>query len=350
MKKLFLSSLILALSISWLDGQVTAPSIPAPNYNPDGYFPGVNLSVAEFGKGNLYGKNYVYPVEEEFAYFQSKGFKIVRIPFKWERVQPQMLGNLDSFNLKELDRCVSQANQHGLIVLLDPHNYGGRNVNGKNALIGIDPQLTTADFNDLWVKLATHYQDNPLVWFGLMNEPHKQTAQLTAQIMQSAVSAIRAVGAKNRILVPGTSWTGAHSWITSGNGAAYENFKDPGNNFVFEIHQYLDKDSSGTHTEVVPGIGAKCLVAFTNWAREHHFKAFLGECGWDGNPANPQANIEGDAILSVLDQNRDVYIGYTYWAAGPWWHDYMYSVEPTGLKEGTPVDKNQLAVLTKHLH
>jgi len=357
MKKLLLSVLALSALTSLASSQTTpvsnqAPSTPAPaaSYSPGGYFPGVNLAGGEFGKiGDALNFHYVYPTDAEFTYFQGKGLKIIRLPFKWERLQPQLLGDLDPQNLAQLDRCVGTATKLGLVVLLDPHNYGGRQIDGKGALIGIDPQLTNDAFNDFWVKLANHFKDNPLVWFGLMNEPHKQTAQMNAETMQSAVNAIRAAGAKNRILVPGTSWSGAHSWIKSGNAAAMENFKDPADNFVFEVHQYLDKDSSGTHPQAVPGIGAKCLVAFTTWAKAHHFKAVLGEFGWDGNPANPQANIEGDALLGYMDQNKDVWTGYTYWSAGPWWGKYAYSVEPTGLKENAPADKNQMAVLLKHL-
>ena len=326
-----------------------APPPPAASYNASGYFPGVNLSGAEFGRGSILHTNFTYPSDAEFAYFQGKGLKIIRLPFTWDRVQPQLLGDLDPQNVAELDRCVSTASKLGLVVLLDVHSYGGRSVNGKGALVGIDPQLTNDAFSDLWVKLANHFKDNPLVWFGLMNEPNRQKAEVNAATMQSVVNAIRAAGAKNRILVPGTSWTGAHSWIGSGNAAAFENFKDPGDNFAFEVHQYLDKDSSGTHPQAVPGIGSTCLVAFTTWAKAHHVKGFLGEFGWDGNPANPQANIEGDAMLSYMDQNKDVWIGYTFWSAGPWWGKYMYSVEPTGLNTGTPVDKNQMSVLTKHL-
>jgi endoglucanase len=342
-------SLLIAQSNSDSAPALVSPS-PQASYNAVGYFPGVNLSVAEFGKGSQLNKNYTYPTDAEISYFHGKGLKIVRIPFKWERIQPKVRGDLDPTNLENLDRCVATASRLGMVVLIDPHNYGGRSVDGKNALVNIDPQLTNEDFNDFWIKLANHYKDNPLVWFGLMNEPHKQTAAQDAATMQSAVNAIRGTGAKNRILVPGTSWTGAHSWIKSGNGLAFANFTDPGNNFAFEVHQYLDKDNSGTHTDVVPGKGATSMVAFTEWAKQHHFKAFLGEAGWDGNPANTQANVEGDALLSYMDQNKDVWIGYTYWAAGPWWHNYMYSVEPAGLKEGAPVDRNQMSVLAKHLN
>jgi endoglucanase len=348
MNKLLLTVALMPFALSCAMAQMPSNS-DSSSYSPDGFFPGVNISAAEFGRGTTLYKNFVYPNDKEFAYFQSKGFKIVRIPFKWERVQPKLMGDLDPQNLKELDRCVSQANQDGLVVLLDVHNYGGRDVNGQGAMIGRSPDLTNDQFNDFWLKLGGHFKDKPMVWIGLMNEPHVQTAEETAGIMQSAVNAIRAAGIQNRILVPGTSWTGAHSWISSGNGAAYENFKDPGNNFAFEVHQYLDKDNSGTHPEAVEGSGSSRLVDFTGWAKDHHFKAFLGEFGWDGNPSDIQADIEGDALLSYMDQNKDVWIGYTYWAAGPWWKNYMYSVEPDGLKAGAPVDKNQMSVLTKHL-
>jgi len=319
-----------------------------------GYYPGVNLAGAEFGKsGGSIGKNYVYPNLSEFQYFQSKGMKIIRIPFRWERIQPELRGELDSANLAELDRCVAEATKLGLSVLLDVHNYGARpDPSGikKGLFIGMDPELPGDAFNDLWVKLATHYKDNAMVWFGLMNEPHKHPAQLNAEIMQSAVNAIRATGAKNMILVPGTWYSGAHSWIKSGNAEAFKNFKDPANNFAYEVHQYLDKDNSGTHAEAVPNAGSTRLTAFTQWAKQHHAKGFLGEFGWDRNPDNKQAQKEGEDLLNAMDKNKDVWIGYAYWSAGSWWTPtYMYLLEPEGLKAGTPVDRAQMSVISKHL-
>ncbi len=325
----------------------SAAATPSPSpYRPVGYHPGVNLAVAEFGKGDELGKTYAYPGTAEFAYFHSKGMRVVRIPFLWERVQPVVRGDLRPADVAELDRCVAQANQLGLAVLLDVHNYGGRTVAGKHCFVGMDAELSGADFNDLWVRLAKRYQDRPLVWFGLMNEPHQHSAQLNAQLMQAAVDAIRATGARNLITVPGTAYTGAHSWISSGNAAAFETFKDPGDNVVFEVHQYLDQDHSGSHAEAVPGAGAKRLTAFTAWAKAHHVRALLGETGWSQQPAAMQ---EGEAELAAMDHDRDVWLGFTYWAAGPWWGTYMYSLEPEFPKGGAPVDKPQMSVVANHL-
>jgi endoglucanase len=33
-------------------------------------------------------------------------------------------------------------------------------------------------------------------------------------------------------------------------------------------------------------------------------------------------------MLAFVTENSDVWAGALWWAAGPWWGDYMFSVEP----------------------
>jgi endoglucanase len=33
-------------------------------------------------------------------------------------------------------------------------------------------------------------------------------------------------------------------------------------------------------------------------------------------------------MLAFVAENSDVWAGALWWAAGPWWGDYMFSVEP----------------------
>jgi len=66
----------------------------------------------------------------------------------------------------------------------------------------------------------------------------------------------------NVVTVPGNAWTGAHSWLKSDygtpNGTVMKGIVDPGKNMVFEVHQYLDADSSGTSATCVSAtIGAE---------------------------------------------------------------------------------------------
>ena len=49
-------------------------------------------------------------------------------------------------------------------------------------------------------------------------------------------------------------------------------------------------------------------------------------------------------MLSYLDQNSGVWLGWTYWAAGPRWGEYLFTLEPSG-----GADRPQMAILEKHI-
>src|ERR1700693_266997 len=63
---------------------------------------GINLSGGEFNPERnpaIYGKDYIYPSPDELDYYASKGFAVVRLPFRWERLQPSLFGELDRTEL-----------------------------------------------------------------------------------------------------------------------------------------------------------------------------------------------------------------------------------------------------------
>ena len=61
--------------------------------------------------------------------------------------------------------------------------------------------------------------------------------------------------------------------------------RDPLDNMVLEVHQYLDKDGSGTNAKCVSAeIGVERLQRFTTWLRENKRRALLGEIGGGANP------------------------------------------------------------------
>jgi endoglucanase len=175
-----------------------------------------------------------------------------------------------------------------------------------------------------------------------MNEPNTQTATEWVQGANAAIQAIRDQGATQKILVSGSYWDGAHSWTSTDNDTVMLNgVTDPLHNFNFEVHQYLDSDFSGEHTTVVPGAGATVLQSITDWARTNHQQLFLGEYGFAADAASMK---EGQALVDYMHANADVWMGSTYWAAGPWWDNYAFSVEPVG-----SVDKPQMKVLDTYL-
>ena len=285
-----------------------------------------------------------------------------RLPFRWERLQ---LTNNAAFNSAESNRLVSfvsYASGQGVHVILDPHNFQRYwplidNYNdmqsGSVGVIGSSVVPNSA-FSNFWYRIAniSSFKNNPNVIFGLMNEPNavQETQMVTSE--NAAIAAIRATGATNMIFVPGNRWTGAWTWSDSDSyGAANSNtmlnIVDPGSNYVYEVHQYLDSDGSGTQNSIVSvDIGWQRLTNFTAWARANNVKAFLGEF------AVPSAIIGGTGIggqaltnmLSYISTNSDVWLGWTYWGGGPWWgSNPTFLIEPAN--PGNPTDQPTMSII-----
>ena len=114
---------------------------------------------------------------------------------------------------------------------------------------------------------------------------------------------------------------------------------DPGNNYVFEVHQYLDANGSGSDDGVVSAdIGWQRLTDFTAWARANHVRGFLGEYGAPGNTIGG-SGLGGPALtnmLSYIRTNADVWLGWTYWGGGPWWGPTpTFPIEPSNISNPT---------------
>ncbi len=319
---------------------------PAPTAIPANltYYRGVNLTGGEIswvGWPGTFGLNYTYPRAAEFDYFKSKGLNLIRLPFRWERLQPTLNGPLDGAALAHLDIAVGYARTRGMQVLLDPHNFARYRLGSSDYLIG-SPQVPNAAYADFWRKLAQHYANEPNLYFGLMNEPH-DTGGLWPAAAQAAVSAIREVDSSHTIFVPGECWTGAWTWQEC-NGSLSIN--DPQNKIVYEAHQYFDRDGSGNYAGSYDAEGATAntgverVQPFIAWLQAHNAQGFLGEYGVPND--DPRWLEVTERMLTRLDQAG---IGATYWAAGPWNGSSPVVIEPYPNGD----DKPQLATIRRHL-
>jgi endoglucanase len=296
---------------------------------------GVNIAGAEF---EAIGGRWRWPSLTNLAYYLGKGFTVFRIPFRWERLQPELRGPLPEEALQGLDAIIAAINAQGAIAILDAHNYGRRE---KTIIGGSGSPVSAADFADFWGRMAARYKAQPLVWYNLMNEPHDMPAQANLEAQNAACLAIRKAGARAKVLFSGNAWTGAHSWIKSGNGAVMLGARDPADNYAFDVHQYLDPGFGGSGPKPVLGVGAHILAAVTIWARAHRKKLFLGEFG--GGPS--QAFLtELDSLLAYVVANKDVFIGATYFAGGGGWGRNPGSTDPV---DG--VEKPQIQMLEEYL-
>ena len=177
------------------------------------YF-GVNLAGADFGATQDGGDNlpgifethYIYPNQDEVDYFASKRINIVRLPFRWERLQKSLNDDFDSDEFNRLKSFVDTTTEKGVFVLLDPHNYA----RFHGTVIGTNAVPFTA-FANFWGRLADLFKDNPRVIFGLMNEPSRMRTDQWREAANIAIAEIRERNAGNLILVPSNGFTGGHS-------------------------------------------------------------------------------------------------------------------------------------------
>ena len=88
---------------------------------------------------------------------------------------------------------------------------------------------------------------------------------LVVNLNQAAINGIRAAGATSQyITVEGNDWTGARTWTSGKNGATMGALTDPQNKIIYQMHQYLDSDGSGTSATCVSStIGQERIQAAT---------------------------------------------------------------------------------------
>lgn len=296
---------------------------------------GVNLAGAEFGSSTLPGiafKNYVYPNATELAYIADKGANVIRLPFRWERLQPQAKTPLNAAELQLIQNTVAQAKAKGLCVLLDVHNYAKYYSDSLAANIPLQDA-----FVDLWLRLAVVFNDPEATVFGLMNEPVNMPVEEWAALSKRTLAALRAAQSSNWVFIAGGRWSGAHDWFAGSvsNASQFANLHDPLHRTILEVHQYADQNFSGTQLECRPASDFDPIFTkITAWAKDNGQQLFLGEFGTPQTPACLSALTR---ILQLLDPSA--WKGWTYWAAGGWWGSYplALSTKPDAVSPQWPI-------------
>jgi endoglucanase len=282
---------------------------------------GVSDSGLEFGKGAVAERNYMVP---DPRYYLAHGVGLIRIPFQIGRIQPTAGGPLTPDIVGDLKKIIAEDNAAGAITVLDPHGYGFYNIDGKPHDILTDPGAAS-DYVDLMRRIAvTFAHDN--VAIGLMNEPHTGDDNDYAKIWNQAIAVIRHAGFRGVILVPHAHWSSAAD-ITPGTPFS-GHIIDPGNNWVLELHAYLDPNDTGTYREPVSSsmIGAERLAGAIAWSRQTGVRLFLGETG---APPDATGLAAFRTMLAEISSAPDAFWGVAVWGAGAWWKpNYPMRLDP----------------------
>ncbi len=300
---------------------------------PRSYLRGVNCAGADFAVGAPFDS------DGYFAFLASRGFKAVRLPFRWESVQETLGGPLSTAYLLEMSRAVTACTSRGMQPLLDVHNYLRYRDQVVDDTAGA---VTSAHFVDLWTKLAVAFKDRPRVMFGLMNEPHDVPggSKVWEAMAQRAVTAIRAVGATNWIWVAGDEWSSAATyaerhptWFIDDplrrSGPEGHYYFDASNSRVGSYpNSYAQDDAaagSQNHVDLHNKVTRE-LTDFIRYCDRFDVHGLVGEIGWPGtdpstshpDDADKWAAL-GEAAYRVLDAGG---VDVTYWAAGERWGAY----------------------------
>ena len=92
------------------------------------------------------------------------------------------------------------------------------------------------------------------------------------------------------------------------------------------MHKYLDSDNSGTDAECVTDAVKDAFSPLASYLRAASRQAILSEIGGGSNTSSCSEDV--CSTLDFLNENSDVYIGYTAWAASSFDTDYILSLTP----------------------
>jgi endoglucanase len=308
---------------------------------------GINICGSEFGEDKLPGTlnvDYVYPNIAEINYFAKKGFKVITLPFRWERIQRTLGGELDAREVAEIKKFIVNCNERGLKVILSMHNFGRYKIGAYDYIIG-SQQVTRWHYRDVWQKIAETFRMNSNIYgYAIMTEPHDMWNYSWTLSAQEAVNAIREVDIRTNIIVGGDNYSCSEEWVAYNDDL--KRLKDPFNKIIFDAHCYFDEDHSGRYfagyannkTNSYTGINR--VKPFIDWLKKNNKKGIIGEFGVPAYDSRWLTVM--DNFLQFANANG---INVNYWAAGPWWSNYQLSIEPTAYGN----DKPQMAVLQKYI-
>lgn len=308
---------------------------------------GINLCGGEFSENRLpgvLGIDYAYPTTENIDYFYSKGFRLFDILFKWERVQRNLGGPLESEDLQQLKKLVAYCESKGIQVILSLHNFGRYNIRGVDHIVGTQ-QVSRAHFKDVWNRLTYEFKDFKNIYaYDIMHEPHNMGSYSWRETAQQAIDEIRKQDKHTAIMIAGNNYAACEKWEEFSDDLRY--LHDPSNKIIYDAHSYFDEDYSGRYkvpyhlAGVDEMIGVQRVLPFVKWLKKHNKRGFIGEYGVPDNDVRWLKVLEN--FMNCL---QDLGVNGNYWAGGPLWKNYPLAVQS---EVGKP-DRPQMKIIQPHL-
>ncbi|KAJ3541207.1 hypothetical protein NM208_g4712 [Fusarium decemcellulare] len=269
-------------------------------------------------------------------FVEDSGLNTFRLPMTWQYIlNEQVGGKLDDDKFGLYDDLMQSCLDTGAYCMIDLHNFARYD----GGIIG-QGGPSNEDFADVWSQLATKYAKEDKVMFGLMNEPHDLDVALWAKSCQAAVTSIRKAGATSQlILLPGTNFTNAETFVTTGSADALAAIKNPDGSkdgLILDLHKYLDINNSGSFDECTTD-NVEAFRAMADWLRENKRVAIISESGASLSDSCMEKFCAQNEFIA---KNSDVFIGFVGWGAGSFKYDYIMTLTP--FQDGDKFTDNKL--------
>jgi len=152
--------------------------------------------------------------------------------------------NVNDVNISQLQQIVDDNRAHGIVTILDCHQWGTGNDGGYT---GVDPQSEWwyNDYKNKLGQIAAHFANQSDAWIETWNEPYQNGDQNQASgnerwvgFEKEAIGIIREAGNNNIIVVNAPNW-GADDGAIVAKGNEILNGQ---NNILFDLHGYDGMD------------------------------------------------------------------------------------------------------------
>lgn len=197
--------------------------------------------------------DYHYDRPGSLVFLRSRGHRLARIEFRWERLQPQLFGDLDPSELARVTAVTRAAGTAGMRAVLDMHNYGAYYLHdgtqGARRPLG-SAELPIEAFEDVWRRVAAAFRTEPAVEaLGLMNEPvglSEPDGEAGSRVWEEAsrrvIAALRGDGERRLLMVAGYLYSGVQTWRRYHPRPWVD---DP--RIRYEAHHYWDLEHDSTY-------------------------------------------------------------------------------------------------------
>lgn len=318
------------------------PELPLPRW--------ITLSGMECGseqpgfcndaRGKL-GEDYFINRRPTFERLSEAGFEGFRIPFCWERLQPQLGGPLDPDGVQDLRYMLGATESTDRKAILSMHNAGRYTMRvdgvptacGLEESIGGKVRVTAQHFAEFWSRLSHALCGLPnLRGYGLMSAAHDLPEGAWKMSSQSAIDSIREDGDTIPIYVAGIGSSRTSTWDNDNPDAPWIN--DPEDQVIYEARCYLDHDESGQYDLAfeeelaadpkLQGRAESRLKPFLDWLEASGAKGAITEFGV---PCDDHRWVS--LLPHMLKTLEKANVQSVWWAAGEHLIDHPLSLQLT---------------------